>query len=92
MKTNYKDNEALFQEKENYRQLCEAMYQEGIIKQNEEGVIVPVDDPLERESIKSKSKHKPSMSDARPRAEMDNDPFKTSQKLDDDNDQMNDLA
>ena len=34
------------------------MYEEGIIKHNEEGVIVPVDDPLERESIKSKSKMK----------------------------------
>ena len=65
MKTNYKDHEQLFQEKENYRQLCEAMYQEGIIKQNDEGIIVPVDDPLERESIKSKSKHKPTLNGAR---------------------------
>ena len=92
MKTNYKDNEALFQEKENYRQLCEAMYQEGIIKQNEEGVIVPVDDPLERESIKSKSKHKPQIDGARTSANKMNDPFEASQKLDEDNDQMNDLA
>ena len=58
MKTNYKDAEQIYQEKENYRQLCEALYQEGIIKQDEKGVIVPVDDPMERESIKSKSKQK----------------------------------
>ena len=52
----------LHEEKENYRQLCASMYEEGVIKQDENGIIVPVDDPMERESIRSKSKFKPSQS------------------------------
>ena len=51
-------------EKESYRQICHNMFIEGVIKQEPDGSFIPVDDPLERESIKSKSKQKqgPSMS------------------------------
>ena len=56
MKAKVKDAEQLFHEKENYRQLCASMYEEGIIKQDNDGIFVPVDDPLERESIRSKTK------------------------------------
>ena len=45
-------------ERENYRQICKSMYDEGIIKQDDQGTFVAVEDPLERESIKSKSKMK----------------------------------
>ena len=58
MKKQVDETQKLYEEKENYRQLCEALYSEGVIKTNEQGVIVPVDDPLERESIKSESKMK----------------------------------
>ena len=45
-------------EKESYRQICHNMFIEGVIKQEPDGSFIPVDDPLERESIKSKSKQK----------------------------------
>ena len=50
--------QSLMEEKENYRQLCSSMYDNGIIKQDENGTFVPVEDPMERESIRSKSKMK----------------------------------
>ena len=46
-------------EKEHYRQLCDRLYNDGVIKQDEDGSIVPVEDPLERESIRSKIKGQP---------------------------------
>jgi hypothetical protein len=50
--------QALFEEKEHYRQLCGELYDNGIIKQDADGSIVAVDDPVERESIRTKSKQK----------------------------------
>lgn len=53
-----REKEFLFQEKENYRQLCDSLYQNGIIKQTDDGVIVAVEDASEREQIRSKTKQK----------------------------------
>ena len=50
--------EALELEKENYRQLCQSLYEEGVIKQDINGSIIPVEDPMERESIRTKTKQK----------------------------------
>ena len=48
--------ESHLNEKENYRKLCEHMFEEGVMKQNPDGSFQAVEDPMERESIKSKSK------------------------------------
>ena len=53
-----REKELIFQEKENYRQLCDSLYQNGIIKQTDDGVIVAVEDASEREQIRSKTKQK----------------------------------
>ena len=53
-----KEAQAMFEEKEQYRQLCDSLYNEGVIKQDVDGSIIAVDDPLERESIKTKTKQK----------------------------------
>ena len=51
-------NDTLIQEKESYRLLCQSLYEEGVIKQSENGDIVPVEDASEREQIRTKSKQK----------------------------------
>ena len=38
--------------------LCGQLYDDGVIKQIEDGTFVAVDDPLERESIRTESKRK----------------------------------
>ena len=48
----------MFQEKENYRQLCDQLYQNGIIKQDDSGAIVAVESIEEQEQIRSKTKQK----------------------------------
>ena len=48
----------IIEEKEHYRQMLGHMYENGVIKQDVDGSFVPVDDPLERESIRSKTKQK----------------------------------
>ena len=53
-----KETENVHQEKESYRQLCESLYLEGIIKQEVDGSFVAVEDLAEREQIRSKSKIK----------------------------------
>ena len=50
--------EEMFKEKEYYRSLCDGLYNDGVIKQDIDGVIIAVDDPVERESIRTKSKQK----------------------------------
>ena len=64
------------------------MFEEGVMKQNPDGSFVAVDDPLERESIKSKSKQRiqtPATPSAH-RNEFD------QQILDDDQDKMEEMA
>ena len=51
-------NDTLIQEKESYRLLCQSLYEEGVIKQSENGDIVPVEDAGEREQIRTESKRK----------------------------------
>ena len=58
MEEKVKSAEALHAEKEHYRSICAGMYENGIIKQDENGAFVAVEDPVERESIRSKSKAK----------------------------------
>ena len=48
----------VWNEKENYRQLYDHLIGEGVIKQDETGNIIPIEDPAERESIRSKTKQK----------------------------------
>ena len=48
----------VWNEKENYRQLYDHLIGEGVIKQDETGNIIPIEDPSERESIRSKTKQK----------------------------------
>ena len=48
----------LFAEKEHYRQLLGKFYEDGVIKEDENKNWVPVEDPMERESIRSKTKQK----------------------------------
>jgi effector-binding domain-containing protein len=50
--------QAMYEEKEKYRQLCGELYDNGIIKQDTDGSIIAVEDPVERESIRTKSKKK----------------------------------
>ena len=58
MKAKADQAQQLHEEKENYRQLCEKMYLDGLIKQEKDGSFVAVEDPVERESIRSKTKQK----------------------------------
>ena len=55
MEQRVKETESIHEEKENYRQLCESLYVGGVIKQEADGTFVAVEDPAERESIRSKS-------------------------------------
>ena len=57
-----KRQEEIYREKEQYRMLCGQLYDDGVIKQIEDGTFVAVDDPLERESIRTESKRKQQMS------------------------------
>ena len=66
MKTQLEQAEELWKEKENYRQLCDSLYNEGVIKQDEDGSIIPVEDPSEREQIRTKTKQKQIGHQARP--------------------------
>ena len=58
MEEKMKQAEALYEEKEQYRQLCDSLYNDGVIKQDVDGSIIAVEDQSERESIKTKSKQK----------------------------------
>ena len=53
-----REQSKMFKEKEYYRSLCDGLYNDGVIKQDIDGVIIAVDDPVERESIRTKSKQK----------------------------------
>ena len=50
--------EVIDAEKEQYRQLLNELYESGVIKQAQDGSIVEVEDPAEKESIRSMSKKK----------------------------------
>ena len=50
------EQDTLIEEKDQYRLLCASLYDEGVIKQSEDVSIIPVEDPLEREGIRTKSK------------------------------------
>ena len=92
LKTKADQAQQLHEEKENYRQLCESMYQNGIIKQDADGSFVPVEDPMERESIRSKTKQK-LMEDAQSQAShMHERPEFQANLLNKDEEQMADLA
>ena len=58
MKAQMDNVKDLYEEKENYRQLCDSLYNDGVIKQDANGGIVPVEDMSEREQIRSKTKQK----------------------------------
>ena len=58
MEQKVKEAEGVKVMKDNYQQFLSDLYDNGIIKQNIDGTFASVDDPLERESIKSKSKEK----------------------------------
>ena len=51
-------HEEMYREKEQYRMLCGQLYDDGVIKQIEDGTFVAVEDPMERESIRTESKRK----------------------------------
>ena len=87
MEKQVEQTQSLIEEKESYRQLCSSMYDNGIIKQDENGTFVPVEDPLERESIRSKSKMK---QEAQIDSSVIGKEFNAS-ILEDDNDKMDDL-
>ena len=48
----------MHEEKEAYRQLCDHLYKDGMIKQADDGSFIAVEDPMERQSIRSESKRK----------------------------------
>ena len=56
MEQKVREAEGVKAEKEQYARLLSDLYDNGIIKQDVDGGFVHVEDPLERESIKSKSK------------------------------------
>jgi hypothetical protein len=58
MEQKIKEADVVVAEKEHYQSMLGALYDNGIIKQDGDGNFIHVDDPLERESIKSKSKQK----------------------------------
>ena len=57
-KPSIEEQKVLFEEKEHYRQLLGKFYEDGVIKEDENKNWVPVEDPMERESIRSKTKQK----------------------------------
>ena len=57
-KPSIEEQKVLFAEKEHYRQLLGKFYEDGVIKEDENKNWVPVEDPMERESIRSKTKQK----------------------------------
>jgi hypothetical protein len=58
MEQKVREAEGVKAEKDQYQRLLGDLYDNGIIKQDVDGGFVHVEDPLERESIKSKSKQK----------------------------------
>ena len=58
MKAKMGEAHKVWNEKESYKQLYTHLMEEGVIKQDQTGNIVPIDDPSERESIRSKTKQK----------------------------------
>ena len=87
MEEKVKSAEAVHAEKEHYRSICAGMYENGIIKQDENGTFIAVEDPLERESIRSKSKakHSEQINSSNVQKEFD------SKILEEDEDGMEDL-
>ena len=58
MKSKMSEAHKVWEEKENYRQGFENLVDNGVIKTDEAGNVIPVEDPMERESIRSKTKQK----------------------------------
>ena len=92
MKQQLQESARIFEEKEQYRTLCQSMYEEGLITQAENGVFRPVDDPLERESIKSKIKQRNETNVQQAAASQQDDAFKNSKLLDEDDEGMQEMA
>ena len=80
----------LFEEKEHYRQLLGKFYEDGVIKEDENKNWVPVEDPIERESIRSKTKQKMQEEAMSQQTVQENRP-EFDQTLLDDMDKMDDL-
>ena len=86
-----KETENVHQEKESYRQLCESLYLEGIIKQEVDGSFVAVEDLAEREQIRSKSKIKQTLTTPNQNEIEADDSAMTHPILDDDQDKICEL-
>lgn len=56
MQDQVKNVSAVVAEKEHYQSMLSDLYENGIIKQDGNGTFIAVEDPAERESIRSKSK------------------------------------
>ena len=85
-----KKQQAIIDEKENYRQLCSQLIDEGIIKQIDDGQFVSVDDPNERQSIQTESKRKKQLQMA-DQSQPGHQPEFDQQILNDGETHMNDL-
>ena len=57
-RTSIEETKDLVAEKEHYRQLLGNLYVDGVIKEDANKNWVPVEDPAERESIRSKTKQR----------------------------------
>ena len=89
-KPSIEEQKVLFAEKEHYRQLLGKFYEDGVIKEDENKNWVPVEDPMERESIRSKTKQKIVEEAMSQQTGHDNRP-EFDQTLLDDMDKMDDL-
>ena len=89
-KPSIEEQKVLFEEKEHYRQLLGKFYEDGVIKEDENKNWVPVEDPMERESIRSKTKQKIVEEAMSQQTGHDNRP-EFDQTLLDDMDKMDDL-
>jgi hypothetical protein len=58
MEQKVQQTEQIKTEKEQYQRMLGDLYDNGVIKQDGDGSFIHVEDPAERESIKSKSKQR----------------------------------
>jgi len=84
------ETKELVAEKEHYRQLLGQFYADGVIKEDSNKNWVPVEDPMERESIRSKTKQKMQEEAMSQQTVQENRP-EFDQTLLDDMDKMDDL-
>ena len=94
MQDQMKNVSAVVAEKEHYQSMLSDLYENGIIKQDGNGTFIAVEDPAERESIRSKSKQKTSVPSKAPEEQINSAQTQNAMKhplLDDDIDKDSEM-